>query len=70
MVEKWIQKAKPSKGAFHRQLGYKEDEKIPTGVIDRIVDTPVGSKVRVHGESRRVTPLMKRRANFAKNVRR
>ena len=58
------------KGALHKQLGYNEGHKIPTGVLDHIVKTPIGNHVRINGESKKVTHLLKSRANFARNVRR
>lgn len=65
----WIQGAHANKGALHKQLGYPESKKIPVGVLERIVETPIGDHVRVNGESRKVTHLLKSRANFARNVR-
>lgn len=52
-------------GALHRQLGYKQDERIPLGLMKDISKANVGTKVR--GFS--VTPLLKRRVNFALNSR-
>ena len=66
MTERWIQNANPKKGALHRQLGYNPDHKIPDSVLDRVIAARPGSKIRGHT----ITPLMKRRANFARNVRR
>ena len=56
------------KGALHKQLGYDEDEDIPAGVIKKIVDGEVGSKVKVKGEEKTITALMKKRANLAKTL--
>ena len=61
----WIQNAAPKKGALHRQLGYPLDQKIPFPVLQRIKYMPIGG--HIHGHT--VTPLMKKRANFAMNVR-
>ncbi len=65
--DNWIQKANSghNKGALHRQLGIPEDRKIPTQLLQDIVDTPLGK--RSHGHS--VTWKLKSRANFALNVR-
>ena len=56
------------KGALHKQLGYDEDEKIPAGIIKKITDGEVGSKVKVNGEEKTITALMKKRANLAKTL--
>ena len=64
--EKWIQKgtSKHTKGALHRQLGIPQDKKIPKETLRHIVKTEIGKKT--HG--RTVTPLLKKRANFALNA--
>ena len=66
MANRWIQNAAPKKGALHKQLGYPESERIPVPVLQRIRLMPLGG--HIHGHT--VTPLMKKRANFALNVRR
>jgi CDGSH-type Zn-finger protein len=66
--KKWIQDTKMKKGALHKQLGYGDDETIPAGVIKKIVDGEVGSKVKVKGEEHTITALMKKRANLAKTL--
>jgi hypothetical protein len=66
--KKWIQDTEMKKGALHKQLGYDEDEKIPTGVLKKIVDGEVGSKVTVKGEEKTITAVMKKRANLAKTL--
>jgi len=66
--KKWIQDTKMKKGALHKQLGYDEDEKIPAGVLKKIVDGEVGSKVKIKGEEHTITALMKKRANLAKTL--
>lgn len=65
MTDKWIQNARPKKCALHKQLGKKCDDHITTGTLRGIVDTPVGNKFR----GTAVTAKLKRRANFALNVR-
>jgi hypothetical protein len=62
----WIQNVHPKHGALHRQLGYPMDQPIPTTVLQRIKNLPLGG--HIHGQ--KVTGLMKKRANFAYNVRR
>ena len=64
---RWIQRAKVSshKGALHNQLGINPDKGIPTKVLVRIKRTPIGNKFR----GKKVTTLLKRRVNFALNVR-
>jgi hypothetical protein len=66
--KKWIQYTKMKKGALHKQLGYEEDETIPAGIIKKIVDGEVGSKVKIKGEEHTITALMKKRANMAKTL--
>lgn len=61
----WIGKAKPKPGALHRQLGYSFGDHIPTAVLNRVQKSPNGAQIRGHT----VTPLMKKRVNFAINVR-
>jgi hypothetical protein len=63
---RWIQQAALKQGALHLQLGYPEHEHIPVPVLQRIKYMPLGG--HIHGNT--VTPLMKKRANFALNVRR
>jgi hypothetical protein len=71
-TSRWIQKArnKKKKGALHRELGIPQEKKIPRNTLQRIKRQKVGTHIRSGGKSRTVTPLMKKRANFALNVRR
>lgn len=66
--KKWIQDTKMKKGALHKQLSYDEDEKIPAGILKKIVDGEVGSKVKIKGEEHTITALMKKRANMAQTL--
>ncbi len=64
---KWIQQgiANPkTKGALHRQLGYKETQKIPKGLMHEIYNANIGTTVRGH----KVTPLLKHRVLGAVNA--
>jgi hypothetical protein len=63
-ADKWIQKAKPKPGALSRQLGYPVQDNIPTPVLKKIQSTPTGGTWR----GRTITPLIKRRVNFALNM--
>lgn len=65
-MDNWIKRVHPRKGFLHRQLGMKEDERIPTAMLRDIVNTPLGG----HSHGLTVTRLLKQRANFALNVRR
>lgn len=57
---------KPIKhGALHRQLGIPISKRIPIGLEREILEAKVGNKVL----GKKVTPLMKRRVNFAVNMR-
>lgn len=53
------------KGALHRQLGYPSGKHIPPGLEREILDAKVGMHIRGHA----VTPLLKKRVNFAMNAR-
>ena len=66
--KEWIQDTEMKKGALHKQLGYDEEEKIPAGVLKKIVDGEVGSKLTIKGEEKTITALMKKRANLAKTL--
>lgn len=67
MSETWIQESKKGmkKGALHKQLGIPSDEKIPSTLLRNIVKTPVGKKLK----GKKITKLLKQRANWALNVR-
>jgi|PlaIllAssembly_1097288.scaffolds.fasta_scaffold07611_6 hypothetical protein len=71
MVKKWIQKAKPKKGALSRQLGVPEKENIPIKMLEDISELPVGSYYYnpYKKEYPKVTKLLKKRVLFALNVR-
>lgn len=62
----FIQKAHIRKGALHRQLGYSPYHHIPIGLMHEIQQANVGTHIRGH----KVTGLLKRRVNFAMNIRR
>ena len=53
------------KGALHRQLGIPMSKRIPHDLERQIMEAKVGNKVLGH----KVTPLMKKRVNFAINMR-
>ena len=69
--EKWMQKVtksmkkKGTEGALHRQLGYKEDEKIPKQVLRRIIKAEIGDRITVKTKGFTVTEKLKKRAVFA-----
>jgi hypothetical protein len=67
MPKKWIGEAfsKHKKGALHRQLDIPQDERIPTYKLEKIVKTEIGK----HAYGKKVTVLLKRRANLALNAR-
>jgi len=68
-AERWIQEARIKKGALHRQLGYTVDQKIPLGVLQTIKERGVGAHVRTPAGTLTITNKMKKRANFALNIR-
>jgi IS4 transposase len=61
------------KGALSRQLGVPEKENLPVTYLRKIHNAPTGAVVKnptYHGVPQiRATPLVKRRVNFALNVR-
>mgnify|MGYP001174057816 CR=1 FL=1 len=66
---KWIQKAHIKKGALHKQLGYSTGKHIPKGILGKLKEAHLGTHVKVLGKSVTVTPLLKKRAIFAYNIR-
>lgn len=71
---KWIQKAKPKKGALSRQLGIPESENIPFTLLSLIKQSPIGTKIHnptIKGKKViTVTKLLKQRANLALTLKR
>ena len=65
-TNKWIQNVKTKPGALHRQLGISPSKTIPKKTLQAVVKAEMGTKN--HGVT--ITPLLKKRANFALNVRR
>jgi hypothetical protein len=68
--EKWIQDIHLHRGALHRQLGFPQDERIPVHLLDTILHEQLGATIHGPYKAIPVTPLLKRRASFAKLVRR
>jgi len=72
----WISESAPhlNEGALSHQLGIPVKDKIPTTLLERIVDVPIGSRVENPTEQGRrrfkVTRKLKQRALWALNVRR
>ncbi len=66
MKQKWIQGATTTKtkGALHKQLGISPDKTIPKKTLRDIIGTDIGK----HTHGKKVTPLLKQRANFALNA--
>jgi hypothetical protein len=66
-TEKWIQKATANMqhGAHHKQLGIPASKTIPTKTLENVVNTGAGEKAN----KITVTPLLKKRVNFALNIR-
>ena len=71
--KRWIQKAKIKKGALHRQLSVPKDKDIPVTLLKRIKNATTGGTISnptKTGKRRiKITTLLKRRVNFALNVR-
>jgi len=74
MVKKWMQRLRLKKGALHKQLGIPASQKIPIGLLKKIVNASIGDKItyRVGNKTvtKRITALLKRRANLALTFRR
>jgi len=72
--KKWIQKVvKPNeRGLLHKQLGIPTKQRIPKTLVQKIVKTPIGRKIKNPTKKGKriikVTRLLKQRANFALNV--
>ena len=71
--KRWIQKAKIKKGALHSQLSVPQNKDIPVTLLKKIKSATTGrtiSNPTKTGKRRiKVTTLLKRRVNFALNVR-
>jgi hypothetical protein len=69
---KWIQKANLKKGALSRQLGIKEEDNIPSTLLDRIVAAKAGDTIKnptMSGKSKiKVTRKLERRAILARTL--
>ena len=61
-------KIKP--GALKRQLRVPQDYKFKLKDLDKMAKTPNGQSVMFEGRSIKITPLLKRRVNFARNAKR
>lgn len=61
----WIAGAIKKKGALRKQLGIKEDEKIPKSILQSIANTEVGKTVQFRGKTIKVTTQLKRRVLLA-----
>jgi|DEB0MinimDraft_4_1074332.scaffolds.fasta_scaffold86055_1 hypothetical protein len=61
-------KIKP--GALKRQLRVPQDYKFKLKDLDKMAKTPNGESVMFEGKSFKMTPLLKRRVNFARNAKR
>jgi len=72
--KKWIQKSGVKKGALHRQLQVPTSKPIPKTLLNALVKAHQGSVVsnptKTGKSTIKVTPLLKKRVMFARNVRR
>jgi len=68
MVKKWIQKTRMKKGALHRQLGISSEKDIPMGLLNKIISAKTGQTIKRGKKTIKVTALLKKRANLAKNL--
>ena len=54
-------------GALKKQLGYKDDDRIPKTLLTKIKRAKVGTSMEVNGKNRKITNLLHKRVNFALN---
>ncbi len=64
--ERWIQGIDLKKGALHRQLGIPEDQKIPMGLLEKILIATPGDVIVWKGKKIKVTEKLQKRARLAK----
>ena len=73
-TKKWIQEAKPKKGALSKQLNIPEKKNIPMALLNKIVKAKPGEKIKnptkVGDKTYKVTKVMGRRAIMARNLKR
>lgn len=74
IIEKWIQNAEVKKGTLSRQLGIPEKENIPFTLLEKIRAAELGSTIynptKLGEKKYKVTPLLKKRAVLALNLKR
>lgn len=72
MIDKWIQRADLHKGSFSRAVGIPEADDIPMILIDDIIKSPVGFKLRNPSMAGKafivVTAKLKKQAVLARNL--
>ncbi len=72
MIKKWIQKTKMKKGALHRQLEVSKEKNIPMNLLNKIISAKIGEKIKnplkTGQKTIKITILLKKRANLAKNL--
>lgn len=54
-------------GALKKQLGFKEDDRIPKNILTKIKKGKVGTSTVINGKERKITDLLHKRVNFALN---
>lgn len=54
-------------GALKKQLGYKDDDRIPKSLLERIKKGETGTTMVIKGKERKITDMLKKRVNFALN---
>ena len=72
MKKKWIQNSLEEHGSLHKQLEIPESKKIPVALLDKILNANIGKTIvnpSKTGKRRiKVSRLLKKRANLAKNL--
>ncbi|MBS3079829.1 hypothetical protein J4218_06920 [Candidatus Pacearchaeota archaeon] len=69
MKSYWLKEIIFRKGSLHRQLGIKENKKLPVSLLKKIMNANVGGKISYNKKSILVTYLLKKRVNLALNLR-
>lgn len=54
-------------GALKKQLGFKEDDRIPKSLLERIKKGKSGTSMVIKGKEMKITDMLKKRVNFALN---
>lgn len=62
------EKVEFKEGALRKQLGMKKDDKLSISMINKMLKSKDGEMVEAFGKMKKMTPLLRRRLNFAKTL--